>query len=400
MADDSAPPVEGATVLVVDDDRAIRDVLTDVLQDEGYHTLLASDGREAIAHLQPGRHLPDVVLLDLLMPEVDGYGVLEHLRRNLLQELPVLIFSAQKPDASIFRALDAELRDFVAKPFDLDELLIRMQRLLHRSPRFASSGSGALRIYALGSLRVYRDEMLLFDEGWRNKPAKTIFKLLFTGRGRRFPKDVLAEILWPESDPDAAANRLRVAVHELRKMLTDRGVAKKLPSYIAQQEGAYYFDTTLDHWTDVDAFELQIRRARESLDHGEEEEALASFQAAEALYQGDYLRDDPFFEWSTASRERLREEHLSMLAQVAEIYAARGEPAEAAAFCRKILRLEPWREEVYRHLMQYLAAAGRPAEALRVYEECRRAMQAEVEAEPSPETRQVRDHIASRGAVK
>jgi two-component SAPR family response regulator len=240
---------------------------------------------------------------------------------------------------------------------------------------------------------------LLFDESWRNKPAKTIFKLLFTHRGKRYPKDVLAEELWPETDPDVAANRLRVAVHELRKMLGDRGHKDKVPSYIGQQEGSYFFDPATPYWSDVQAFEDLIQQGQDLTNRGDLDEALHAYKRAEALYQGDYLRDDPFFEWSVSTRERLREAHLSMLGEVARIHALGGEPGEAANFCRKILRIEPWREEVYRRLMEYLVAAGRPNEALRAFEECRRALHAEIEAEPSLETVQLRNRIAERGSL-
>jgi DNA-binding SARP family transcriptional activator len=114
---------------------------------------------------------------------------------------------------------------------------------------------------------------------------------------------------------------------------------------------------------------------------------------AEALYLGEYLRDDPFFEWTIATRERLRELHLHVLSDAARIHAEAGSPDQAAIFSRKILRIEPWREEVYRRLMEYLVAANRPHEALRVYEECRRALRAEVEAEPSAETTRLREQI-------
>jgi DNA-binding SARP family transcriptional activator len=275
-------------------------------------------------------------------------------------------------------------------------LLIRLRRLLLRSPRFPPQHSSCLRVFTLGALRVYLDDVLLFDESWRNKPAKTIFKLLFTHRGKRYPKDTLQEELWPETDPDAASNRLRVAVHELRKALGDRGRKGKGLAYVCQQEGAYFFDPGALCWSDADAFDTQVAQGRELAQRGDHDGALHAYRQAEALYQGDYLRDDPFFEWSIATRERLREAHLTMLADAARLHAVRGAPEEAASFCRKILRIEPWREEVYRHLMEYLAAAGRPNEALRAYEECRRALQAEVEADPSPETTRLRDRIAGR----
>ena len=380
-------------MLVVDDDAQIREVLYELLREEGYQPVTASDGREAIDYLQDAGQLPDAMLLDLAMPDIDGYGVLEHLRRNLLHEFPVLIVSAQRPDRAVLQALDSELRDFIAKPFELEELIIRLERLVARSPRRTPSPQGSLRVYGLGSLRVFRDDVLLFDENWRNKPAKTIFKLLFASRGQRYPKDVLLEELWPEADPDVASNRLRVAIHELRKALGESSRKGTMPNHIAQQEGSYFFDTSVPYWSDVREFEDQIELARTMADAGRIEESLLAYKRAEVLYSGDFLRDDPFFEWTVSTRERLREAHLTGLSDAAGLHAKIGEPEDAAGFCRKILRVEPWREEVYRRLMSYLAVSGRTHEALRAYEDCRRALYAEIEAEPSPETTRLRDSI-------
>jgi len=386
--------VQGTRVLIVDDDAAIRDLLRGAFEGAHYETLTASSGHEALRLLDSAGTRPDLLLLDLIMPEVTGWDVLEHLRDAMMQRIPVLILSAQSPDASILSALDGELRDFVAKPFDLAELLVRSQALLRRSPRLSLPLRGHLRIYTLGSLRVYRDDTLLFDEGWRNKPAKIIFKLLFTNRGRRYPKDVLAEELWPDTEPVAAANRLRVAVHELRKMLGGRRKDDNGPNYIAQQEGTYFFDASLPLWTDMEAFEEHAQHGVLHARAGELDAALEAYRQADTLYQDDYLRDDPFLEWSIGARERLRELHLTMLAEAASILAGRGFHAEAAGFCRKILRIEPWREEVYRRLMEYLLAAGRPHEALRAFDECRRALRSEVDAEPSMQTVALRQSIA------
>lgn len=388
--------MEGARVLIVDDDPEVRGMLSDFLREEGYETEVAEGGREVLSRLDGSRQMPDVLLLDLVMPDVDGYQVLEQLRRNLLQEMPVLIVSAQIPDVQIRRALDSELRDFISKPFELEELLIRLERLIGRSQRLTTADKGCLRVFTLGTLRVYLDDKLLFDESWRNKPAKTIFKLLFTHRGRRYPKDMLTEELWPETDPSAAANRLRVAIHELRKTLRDRSRKDKGASYIAQQEGAYYFDDSTLCWSDAEAFEGFVQEGRTLFSQGQFDDALHAFQRAEALYQGDYLRDDPFFEWSLSPREQLREMHLDMLADASVIHSDQGRYEEAAGFCRKILRAEPWREEVYRRLMECLAGAGRSSEALRVYDECARMLRAELEAAPSRETTELRERIAAQ----
>jgi DNA-binding response OmpR family regulator len=184
--------VHGATVLVVDDDDALRDMLAQFLEDEGYRVLRAASGREALAHIAGLRPGPDLLLLDLLLPDLDGYAVLEHLRQHPEQDLPVLVISAHHPAAALLQALDAERRDFIAKPFDLEELHIRLQRLL-RPPHSTATATPALRVYALGSLRVYRGDTLLFDESWRNRPAKSVFKVLLTAHQRRSLREALAE---------------------------------------------------------------------------------------------------------------------------------------------------------------------------------------------------------------
>ncbi|MGH2447422.1 MAG: response regulator [Chloroflexota bacterium] len=373
---------------MVDDDPAIREMLAELLAEEGYDVSTASDGGEAIGMV--AMKTPDAMLLDLAMPGIDGYGVLDYLRANGLQSLPVMVFSAHRPGPAILEALNGDLRDFISKPFELDELLLRIQHLLKRVP--PKSTSGRLSVYCLGSIRVYRDDRLLFDESWRNKPAKTIFKLLFDRAGQLYPKDVLAEQLWPEAEPDAAANRLRVAVHELRKMF-DQPARDHGDGYIRQQGGAYCFDAGTDFWSDVNAFGEAVLRGKEMAAGGKIAEALVAYSQGEALYHAEYLRDDPFSEWAVATRERLREEHLDMLAEVAQLHGDLGNPGQAATYCRKIVRIEPWREQTYRRLMEYLVRAGRPHEALRGFEECRRALLAEVDAEPSEETVRLRNRI-------
>jgi DNA-binding SARP family transcriptional activator/ActR/RegA family two-component response regulator len=383
----------GATVLVVDDDPGLRAMVAQFLEVEGYRVLLATSGREALAHIAGTRPRPDLLLLDLLMPDIDGYAVLEHLRQHPQQDLPVLVFSAHHPAASLLQALDAERRDFIAKPFDLDELHIRLQRLLHPPhPTAAGTPSPRLRVYALGSLRVYRGDTLLFDESWRNRPAKSVFKILLTTPNRRSTGEALAEVLWPEVDAKVAINRLRVAVHDLRRQLGDLKSQGVRPQLLVQQDGAYVFDAAGRCWTDVPAFEEAVGRGRDLAARGRLEEALAAYQQAETLYQGDYLQDDPFADWSVVVRRRLRAALLHMLGEMARIYAPRGDVDEAVRSWRKILNLEPWREEVYRQLMGMLAEAGRPGEALRAFEECRRALAAE-DVAPSPTTQQLRDRI-------
>jgi CheY-like chemotaxis protein len=109
-----------ASVLVVDDDEAIRDVIAEVLRDEGYSVVCAENGAEALREIGRQKR-PDLVLLDLMMPVMSGWEVLEHLQESEeLKRIPVVIVSAMTaPGAS----------EHLAKPIDLDRLLDTVSRL-------------------------------------------------------------------------------------------------------------------------------------------------------------------------------------------------------------------------------------------------------------------------------
>jgi CheY-like chemotaxis protein len=113
---------ERRLIMVVDDDADIRETVADVLQDEGYAVELAANGREVLEHLHASTRLPDLILLDLMMPELDGWGVLAELEKvPRLASIPVVVFSAYASDDTSVAAL--KVRGFVRKPLRLEDLL-------------------------------------------------------------------------------------------------------------------------------------------------------------------------------------------------------------------------------------------------------------------------------------
>jgi two-component system, chemotaxis family, chemotaxis protein CheY len=117
-------------VLVVDDDDAIRLTVADALQDEGYQVMTATNGREALAQIESGP--PDAIVLDLMMPIMDGWGFLEACRaRELCQGIPVLVMSAYRRLTET--APELKVRACIAKPFELDVLLGAVERLLQHA---------------------------------------------------------------------------------------------------------------------------------------------------------------------------------------------------------------------------------------------------------------------------
>jgi two-component system response regulator MprA len=119
-------------ILVVDDDAAVRESLGRALRLEGYDVELAGGGSEALERLEGNGDDPDLVVLDVLMPDVDGIDVCRRLRR-MGSRLPVLMLTARDEVADRVAGLDAGADDYVVKPFALAELLARVRALLRRS---------------------------------------------------------------------------------------------------------------------------------------------------------------------------------------------------------------------------------------------------------------------------
>jgi two-component system response regulator MprA len=124
-------------ILVVDDERAVRESLRRALELEGYDVELAADGGEALYLLSSDAPEPDAVLLDVLMPGIDGLEVCRRLRRSG-SRLPVLMLTARAEVENRVEGLDAGADDYVTKPFALEELLARLRALLRRT----ADGSG------------------------------------------------------------------------------------------------------------------------------------------------------------------------------------------------------------------------------------------------------------------
>ena len=128
------------TVLVVDDEPQIVRALRINLVARGYEVLAAPDGGSALRAAADGR--PDVVVLDLGLPDLDGTAVLERLRR--WSSVPVIVLSARTDAADKVRALDAGADDYVTKPFGMDELLARLRAAVRRAASVPGGGAGAV----------------------------------------------------------------------------------------------------------------------------------------------------------------------------------------------------------------------------------------------------------------
>jgi two-component system, OmpR family, response regulator MprA len=203
--------------MVVDDERAVRESLRRALELEGYEIELAEDGSEALDLLAGGAQ-PDALVLDVLMPGVDGLEVCKRLRRSGNQ-LPVLMLTARAEVENRVAGLDAGADDYVTKPFALEELLARLRALLRRA---GPEPSEVLRFADLeldpGTREVRRDGELI-------ELTRTEFSLLelFMLNPRQvLTRSIIFERVWGY-DFGFASNSLDVYIGYLRRKTENGG---------------------------------------------------------------------------------------------------------------------------------------------------------------------------------
>jgi two-component system, OmpR family, response regulator MprA len=198
-------------VLVVDDERAVRDSLRRALELEGYDVELAADGEEALERLAQNGE-PDAVVLDILMPRMDGLEVCRRLRREG-HRLPVLMLTARDEVENRVAGLDAGADDYVTKPFALEELLARLRALLRRT----TSGSG--EVLRFGDLELDPKTREVRRAGEPIELTRTEFSLLelFLLNPRQvLTRSVIFERVWGY-DFGFSSNSLDVYIGYLRR---------------------------------------------------------------------------------------------------------------------------------------------------------------------------------------
>jgi len=223
--------LELGKVLVVDDEAAIRRLLRNTLQVNDYRVFEAGSVGEALA--MAASHLPDVILLDLGLPDGDGLSVIDAVRQT--SAVPIIVLSSRTDDGGKVRALDAGADDYVTKPFSVDELLARIRAAL----RHRVQNQGAQPLFVRGGLTVDLVRRLVTRDGMevRLSPKEYgILQQLVLHAGRVLThRHLLREVWQQDSEGDVAY--LRVYIRQLRGKLE---VNPEQPSLIVTEPGVGY----------------------------------------------------------------------------------------------------------------------------------------------------------------
>jgi DNA-binding SARP family transcriptional activator len=261
------------------------------------------------------------------------------------------------------------------------------------TPGASPPAGPVLTVHLLGQLKVRLDDVAVDD--WPSGRGRSLFKYLVTHRDPWPQREQLMEAFWPDTAPAAARNSLNVAVHGLRRAFR---AGADVP-VVVLEGGAYRLDQRLGLWLDVDEFEGHAAAGRRQEAAGELPDAAAQYERAVALYQGDFLADDPYEEWPGLLREHLLLTYLEVLDRLSGLYFGQHQYGACIALCRLLVQRDPCRENAHRRLMRCFTRQGQPHLALRQYHACVEALDQELGVDPDPATAALAQQIGQHQPV-
>ncbi len=207
-------------ILVADDEPEIRDLLRLYLENENYEVIEAENGIEALRLIDGQK--PDMVMLDIMMPQLDGYQVLKHIRED--NNVPVIIISAKDEDSEKILGLNLGADDYIAKPFNPLEVIARVNSGLRRFYALgATSGAGNDTTICVRDLVLDPESFTLTRAGEVIELTGVEYKimeLLMTHPGKVFTKQQIYEYAWGD-EYFVADNNIMVCISKLRSKLSD-----------------------------------------------------------------------------------------------------------------------------------------------------------------------------------
>lgn len=228
-----------ATILIVDDEEDLRKVLDFNLRNHGYTTVLASNGKDAMRLAQ--ENAPDLVLLDVMLPDMQGTDVCRALKTDATtREIPIVMVTAKGEEIDRVVGFELGVDDYVVKPFSVRELILRVRAVLKRhgrggddEPGEAESAEGTIRF---AGIELDVDRHRVFIDGEETRLTATEFRLLetfLTRRGRVQTRDSLLRDVWG-ADINVTPRTVDTHVKRLREKLVDYG------NYIETVRGVGY----------------------------------------------------------------------------------------------------------------------------------------------------------------
>lgn len=225
-------------ILVVDDEKPISDIIKFNMAKEGYEVLTAFDGKEALAVFEAEN--PDILILDLMLPEIDGLEVARTIRKT--SNVPIIVLSAKDTEFDKVIGLEIGADDYVTKPFSNRELQARVKALLRRTELMVESQTESISDsdILIGDLKIIPDAFLAQKKGKELELTHREFELLYhlaTHVGQVMTREHLLETVWGY-DYFGDVRTVDVTIRRLREKIED---IPSRPEYILTRRGVGYY---------------------------------------------------------------------------------------------------------------------------------------------------------------
>ena len=221
---------DAKTILIVDDEAPIRDILVYNLEKEGYKTIEASDGITAVDIALEKK--PDLILLDVMLPKLDGLSVCKRIKNSL--NVPILMLTAKDNEVDKIVGLELGADDYITKPFSLMILRARIRALLRRNPiKNEPEYKDSIFLFRFETMEFYKNGISIE----LSKTEQRILYLLTSNPNIIITRERLLEWVWPEGTEYVEDNALSVAIRRLRDKLEDDS---SNPQYIKTVYGKGY----------------------------------------------------------------------------------------------------------------------------------------------------------------
>lgn len=226
-------------ILIVDDDEIVARTIERTLRRHGFRTAVARSGVEALRTAR--RHRPDLVLLDVLMPGMNGYRTCSEMRRDpLLSDMPVLFLTAKGKDSDVVEGFSAGADDYLAKPFNPEELILRIRAILRRTQGRPAPSSSSIRRLEVGevSLDCQTFQVELPHGTFALTPVQfDLMYHLMIHAGETFTSHQLLQDVWDYPHDTGSPDLVRVHIKNLRKRIEGNANA---PIYVKTVPGHGY----------------------------------------------------------------------------------------------------------------------------------------------------------------
>ncbi|ONK22543.1 hypothetical protein BLX87_15995 [Bacillus sp. VT-16-64] len=344
------------------------------------HLLVKISGVEIVGKFQnPFRALeaslrerPDVIFLDIDMPEINGIEIAEQIQSSYPEILVVFVTAY---DEYAVKAFEINAMDYVIKPVQRTRLVETVRRLKKRVPSQAVSSDGSGIVCCFQTLQFKRSmwDSEFVDVYWRTSKARELFSFLIQHRGRPVRKDILLDMLWPEVDDKKGYAQLYAAIYQIRRTLS----AIQMNITISSLDHSYVLELN-EVKLDVDEWQNGMAALTSGSD-----ENVVKHQNLLTLYRGDYLAEEGYL-WAESERERLRILWLHYINMMTDHFVSNGKYTEAILLYRRVQVLHPYVDSSYFMLMKLYDLLGDHHSVEQQYKHLRNMLKEEYDMKPKP----------------